>query len=72
MKRELTFKSRVDGLGIGVVAVLPENGPKAVIQLAHGVCGCKERFLPFMEYMARNGIACVLYDEVYDYVESRF
>ena len=39
------------------------NGsPKAVIQLAHGMCGCKERFIPFMEYMAANGIACVAGD----------
>lgn len=58
----MTFRSRVDGLGISVMAVWPEGEPRAVIQLSHGVCGCKERFLAFMEYMAGKGIACVAGD----------
>lgn len=35
---------------------------KAVLQLAHGMRGCKERYAPLMEYMAANGIACVAND----------
>lgn len=54
--------SRVDGLEIGVLVVGPDTAPKAVLQLSHGVCGCKERFLPFMEFMAQNGVACVAGD----------
>ena len=62
MINEMILPSRIDGLGISVLVVRPEDKPKAVIQLAHGVCGCKERFLPFMEYMAHKGILCVAKD----------
>lgn len=57
------MRSESDGLGISVLAVTPsESCPKAVLQLSHGMCGCKERFLPFMEFMAANGVACVAND----------
>ena len=62
MTRELTLRSRIDDLNISVLVVSPEDKPKAVIQLAHGVCGCKERFIPMMEYMASRGVACIAGD----------
>lgn len=58
----MTFTSRVDGLDIKVMTVTPESEPRAVIQLSHGLCGCKERYVSFMEYMAGQGIACVAGD----------
>ena len=60
--REFFVESAYDGLQISVLEVVPAEKPKAVVMLAHGLCGCKERFLPFMEYMAANGIACVAND----------
>lgn len=54
--------SAYDGVAISVAAVRPESRPKAVLQISHGMCGRKERFLPFMEYMAANGVACVAND----------
>lgn len=62
MKQNFTLISRIDGLGLSVLAVMPDTQPKAVIQFSHGVCGCKERFLPVMEYMAQRGVACVAGD----------
>jgi alpha-beta hydrolase superfamily lysophospholipase len=62
MKSEMTLRSRVDGLDISVLLVTPEEEPKAVIQLSHGMCGCKERYIPMMEYMAGKGVACVAGD----------
>ena len=62
MKKIMKLTSRADGLEIGVLVVGPDTAPKAVLQLSHGVCGCKERFLPFMEFMAQNGVACVAGD----------
>ena len=62
MVSEMSLRSRVDDLPISVVVVRPEQEPKAVLQLSHGVCGCKERFMPFMQFMAANGIACVAGD----------
>lgn len=60
--REFFIESACDGLKISVLEVVPAEKLKAVVLLAHGLCGCKERFLPFMEYMAINGVACVAND----------
>ncbi len=70
MKRVLTpietesifLDSKYDSLRISVVIVRPEGDPIAVLQIAHGMCGSKERFLPFMEFMAANGVACIAND----------
>ena len=64
MKTERLFlKSDFDSLPIGVLISAPSKGrPEAVLQLSHGMCGCKERFIPFMEFMASNGVACVAND----------
>ena len=61
-QREFFVESAYDGLQISVVEFIPVEKPKAVVYLAHGLCGCKERFLPFMEFLAKNGIACVAND----------
>ena len=62
MVRTFIIRSRYDDLDISVLVVKPEKQVHAVIQFAHGMCGCKERFLPVMEYMAGKGIACVAGD----------
>lgn len=62
MVSDLTLKSSYDDVDISVVVVAPEDSPRAVIQLAHGMCGCKERYMPMMEYMSRRGIACIAGD----------
>lgn len=63
MKKEnFILRSESDGLGISCLMILPDGKPKAYLQIAHGMCGCKERFLPFMEYMADKGIACIAND----------
>ena len=60
--REFFVESAYDGLKISVLEISPTEKPKAVVFLAHGLCGCKERFLPFMEYLAMNGVACIAND----------
>lgn len=62
MKDILKFSSHYDGLDISVMNICPEGEIKAVLQIAHGMCGCKERFTPFMEYMAENGVVCIAND----------
>ena len=59
---DIILSSRADGLEIGVRLILPDRRPCAVLQLSHGMCGCKERFLPFMQYMAEHGVACIAND----------
>lgn len=62
MKTVMTLDSDYDKVKLSVVVVAPEGRPDAVLQIAHGMCGCKERFLPFMEYMSDHGVACVACD----------
>lgn len=63
MKYEGFFQSEADGLEISVLAVLPDKQPfRGILQLVHGMSEYKERYLPFMEYMAARGFVCVIHD----------
>lgn len=59
-----TLSSPADGLGLSVSCLTPREGirPKGIIQLVHGMCEHKERYFPFMEYMADKGYVCVIHD----------
>lgn len=57
-----SLSSGYDHLKISVIAVWPEGKPHAILQVAHGMYGYKERFIPFMEYMADHGVLCVAND----------
>lgn len=59
---KIIIKSRYDNLKISVAIYRPEGKPKAVLQFVHGMCGCKERFAPVMDYLSDNGIACIASD----------
>lgn len=63
MKFESSFLSEADGLEISVMAVIPDQKPyRAVVQLVHGMSEHKERYLPFMEYLAKQGYVSVIHD----------
>lgn len=59
---EYTLMSSYDGLPVSLLEVRPETRPLAVMQIAHGMCGYKERYLPFMKYMASHGVMCIAND----------
>ena len=61
-RNEFFLESPFDSLPISVLEMKPQIQPSAVVYLVHGLCGCKERFIPFMEYLTENGIACVASD----------
>ena len=55
-KYEAYIESEADGLDISVLAVVPDETPyRGILQLVHGMSEYKERYLPFMEYMAKKG-----------------
>ena len=57
------FKSEADGLRISVLSICPDMPPyKGMIQIVHGMCEYKERYEPFMEYMAERGYMTVIHD----------
>ena len=57
-----TLVSARDGLALSLCTVLPEGEPKALVQFAHGMAEHKERYLPFMEFLAQHGYATVIND----------
>lgn len=62
-KYEGFFESETDGLNISAMAVIPDEKPyRGILQLVHGMSEHKERYLPFMEYMAGQGFLCVIHD----------
>ena len=56
-KQEGTFLSEADGLEISALCIMPEEKTeyRAVVQLVHGMSEHKERYIPFMEYLAEKG-----------------
>ena len=57
-----SLESRQDGLKLALMVVRPESEPRAIVQIAHGMCEHKERYAPFMEYLAARGCVCVIND----------
>ena len=59
----LTLPSAADGLPLSVCVIEPEDGaPRALVQFAHGMAEHKERYLPFMEFLAEHGFASIIND----------
>lgn len=56
------IRSAYDGLDIDCLGIVPDGEIKAVVQLAHGMSEYKERYVPFMEYLADCGYACYIND----------
>ena len=54
--------SESDGLEISVLTCVDGVAPKAVFQIVHGMCEHKERYVPFMEFLASKGYAVVIHD----------
>ena len=58
-----TLPSAADGLPLSVCVVSPDGGdPRALVQFAHGMAEHKERYLPFMRFLADHGYACLIND----------
>lgn len=61
-----TLISRADGLELSVMAVVPEKSQgenyRGIVQLVHGMSEYKERYQPFMEYLADHGFLAVIHD----------
>ncbi len=63
MRQEtLSVPSQFDGLPLSILMTLPEGTPRALVQFSHGMCEYKERYLPFMQFLSEQGLACVIHD----------
>lgn len=63
MKQEFFYiPSLQDKLPLHVLLVTPDDPPKGLVQFCHGMAEHKERYLPFMEFLAEQGYACLIHD----------
>lgn len=61
-KREFEFPSEFDGLLISAVIAVPSGDVNGVVQIIHGMNEYKERYFPFMDYLAEQGFITVIHD----------
>lgn len=62
--KEFKLRASADDLDLSViVAEIPEGiQQKGLVQIVHGMCEHKERYIPFMEFLASNGYTVVCHD----------
>ena len=61
MLKEFELVSEFDGLMLSC-AIYEAEEVKGVIQFSHGMVEHKERYYPFMEFLAKKGYSCVIHD----------
>lgn len=59
--QKVTIPASADELQLSVIVKTPAE-PKAIIQIVHGMCEHKERYIPFMDYLVSLGFVCVIHD----------
>lgn len=57
----LKINSNSDGLLLDVIIAAPDK-PKAIFQIAHGMCEHKERYLDFINYLNKCGYVVIIHD----------
>lgn len=62
IKKTFTITSNYDGLPLAGFVIVPENSPKGIVQLVHGMAERKERYEEMMTFFAENGYVCVCHD----------
>lgn len=60
---EKKIESKCDGLPLAMTTILPESATiKGIVQISHGMAEHKERYYPFMQFLADNGYISVIHD----------
>lgn len=62
IEKRQRIASKTDGLELDVLELVPKGTCKAILQIHHGMSEYKERYLPFMQYMAAHGYATAIHD----------
>jgi len=58
---DFNLESKFDDLKLYGLIVKPKH-IKAIVQLTHGMAERKERYLPFMKFLANQGYLCIIHD----------
>lgn len=59
---KLKLKASADDLDLSLLVDEPYETPKGIVQLVHGMCEHKERYIPFMEFLVANGYIVIIHD----------
>lgn len=59
--RKFSFESKFDKVPIYGICMIPEN-PIGILQMVHGMCEHKNRYLSFMQNMAERGYITLMHD----------
>ena len=62
IRKDIILDASSDNIRMSVAVCEPEEAPKAVLQIVHGMCEHKERYLPLMEFLCSKGFVCVASD----------
>ena len=62
IKTTITLQSNYDKLPLSVLVIAPENSPKGILQLVHGMAEHKNRYEEMMSFFAEKGYVCVCHD----------
>jgi len=60
-----SLDASADGLELAGLLSIPDkrdNAPRGIVQLVHGMCEHKERYIPLMEFLTSHGLVCVIHD----------
>lgn len=49
-------------IDLACIKITEKKSPKAIVQIFHGMAEYKERYIPFMEFLAKNGYAVYAHD----------
>ncbi len=58
----LKLISKRDSLPLEVALIVPEETPKGIVQISHGMAEHKERYFPFMKFLADHGYIALIHD----------
>ncbi|MGM9805343.1 MAG: alpha/beta fold hydrolase [Candidatus Aphodosoma sp.] len=61
-RTDTTVVSEFDSVPLSIMIFEPETAPKAAVQIVHGMCEYKERYIPFINYLTDNGYAVIIHD----------
>lgn len=57
-----SIKATADDLRLSLIVTEPEENPKGVLQMCHGMCEHKERYIQLMKFLSLDGWVCVMHD----------
>ena len=61
--QNFTLDASFDGLTLHLLVAEPQGQAKGVVQILHGMCEYKERYLPLIQHFTDNGFIVVCHDQ---------